>query len=1163
MTRRRKDPISVLVHVLRLGALITLAAWSAAAQDTRQTYVSPLPINETITRQLGIAERHIYLVALEPGAALRLDLTEKGADCVVSFSSLPGDAVKQELNVDFGDGFDRETLTYIAQDKRTYVVAVGADRVGAYSLIATVNPAAGRAEQQRAKAAQSLAEGMKFWSAAGNAGSIELALQKLEGSLKLWQELKEDYWAGYAANVLGKLYFEYGQKQQALEHLKLALRLFRKVGDKAGQALVSSNLGNIYKHFNQHKEALKLFSDALAINKEIRDERGQVATLIAIGVVHLSSGDTQTAISYYERALAILKDVKDAYLESRVRNEIGLLYARSGEVNKALSSLTQALVLARQTGNVNLIAGVSIDLGDFYSQIGEFQQALEYGRQALSLYQKSGDRLGQADVYTNIGEFYLALGEWQEAETHFQKAIAIYKGIGDDHGAADALTKLAQMYRATGNVNSARQSLRDARALLKGKEAENPQLHVDILLQEARIHSDDHDDEAAIRAYREILNISRKVIGYRSYQARALMGLAGLCLQRGDAQSGAEIYTQAFLAISSYTDPEMEAWTLTGLMVSWLMAGQKQLAIFYGKEALNKFQGLRTHIRGLDGETQKTFLRKYADAYVALAHLLLEKGRHAEALQIINAFQDQQFYDFNRDTTAPARQLTLTPREAAFASTHQRICERAITIDRQLEDLQRRAGERPSPAEAQELARLTKQFEIAGKEFYDALVQAATDFSRPARGEDVAGNRVEDLAEMQATLRELSAATAQKTVAIYTLVGAGGLRVLLVTPDSVTAAPIVVADDFDKKVLQYYALLQSPAYDPRPLGKELYDLIVKPIEPALRAAGARTLLWSLGGTLRYVPMASLWDGQHYLVERYQHVVFTRADRGRMTRAASPAWIGVGFGNSRAQSVDLLGNGERFQFPGLPGVMNELRAIFRPDGNDGVVKGEVFSDAAFTKASFFDVAKRHYSLVHVASHFSFRPGDATQSFLLLGDGTALTLHEMKSQGKLFDGVELLTLSACNTAALRANAMGREIDGFAELAQRLGAGAVLATLWTVADNSTPLLMREFYRTRQTDSPLTKAAALQRAQLALLHGAFGSDTQPGVSVAASSCIRSELASTPGGGKKLAFKACGRRAGIVYIEQKDAPPFNADRDKPFAHPYYWAPFILIGNPR
>ncbi|MGH9971213.1 MAG: CHAT domain-containing protein, partial [Pyrinomonadaceae bacterium] len=184
------------------------------------------------------------------------------------------------------------------------------------------------------------------------------------------------------------------------------------------------------------------------------------------------------------------------------------------------------------------------------------------------------------------------------------------------------------------------------------------------------------------------------------------------------------------------------------------------------------------------------------------------------------------------------------------------------------------------------------------------------------------------------------------------------------------------------------------------------------------------------------------------------------------------------------------------------------------------------------------------------------GDEARSFLLLGDGTAMTLEEMKQQLDLFAGVELLTLSACNTAAQQAGATGREIDGFAELAQRLGAGSVMATLWPVADNSTPWLMREFYESRQSGEGLSKAEAFRRAQLALLNGTAQMKPLPVAQKGASQSIPIVI-----GGDGSKRDGAGTRADVVHVAAKDAPSFKRDPSKPFAHPYYWAPFILIGN--
>jgi CHAT domain-containing protein len=283
--------------------------------------------------------------------------------------------------------------------------------------------------------------------------------------------------------------------------------------------------------------------------------------------------------------------------------------------------------------------------------------------------------------------------------------------------------------------------------------------------------------------------------------------------------------------------------------------------------------------------------------------------------------------------------------------------------------------------------------------------------------------------------------------------------------------------------------------------------------------------------LRYVPIAALWDGKHYLVERFQNVVIALASRSKMAREplAVSQWRALGLGVSKG-----WGN-----FPPLEAVPEELMGIVRQDnaggataGERGVLPGRRLLDADFTRSNL-ERALGRYSIIHIASHFDFLPGKEKSSFLLLGDGTGLTLDAISSSTPLFDKVELLTLSACNTAT-GSDAEGAEVEGFGVLAQKQGALAVLATLWEVADASTGQLMREFYRLREANPQWTKAEALRQAQLELLTG------------------QTRISETG-----------TRRAEIVAGEASSSSQssFTPDAKAPLAHPYYWAPFILIGN--
>jgi CHAT domain-containing protein len=198
------------------------------------------------------------------------------------------------------------------------------------------------------------------------------------------------------------------------------------------------------------------------------------------------------------------------------------------------------------------------------------------------------------------------------------------------------------------------------------------------------------------------------------------------------------------------------------------------------------------------------------------------------------------------------------------------------------------------------------------------------------------------------------------------------------------------------------------------------------------------------------------------------------------------------------------------FQALPSVPQELHDIVREgnNSNSGLLPGHILLDEAFTEDRLKDLLRVKYPVVHIASHFDLEADDES-SFLLLGDGTHLTLAQLLLIPNLFAGIDLLTLSACQTGLGVIGAAGKGIDSFGALAQRKGAKAIIATLWPVADESTRLLTQRFYDFHQSGK-LSKAEALQQAQLAL------------------------LGKTP---------IDGRRSSI------------------YAHPHFWAPFILIGN--
>jgi CHAT domain-containing protein len=298
-------------------------------------------------------------------------------------------------------------------------------------------------------------------------------------------------------------------------------------------------------------------------------------------------------------------------------------------------------------------------------------------------------------------------------------------------------------------------------------------------------------------------------------------------------------------------------------------------------------------------------------------------------------------------------------------------------------------------------------------------------------------------------------------------------------------------------------------------------------------------MWSLDDVLRYVPMGALYDGHHYLIEKYRCEVIPGAI---LPHTAQPApWTGdntlLAMGVTQRHTLpDPIHAGQSLDFPALPGVGQEMRAIAHYTGNaDGILSGPLpLMDAQFNRSALLNGLGDGYTVVHIASHFDLGASETT-SFLLLGDGTPMTLADLcPNAGQIFQGVDLLTLSACQTGEGVVAGDGHEVESLALDAQKQGARSVLASLWPVSDATTPLLMREFYRQHADVAGTCKAEALRQAELLLLHG-----TTPAAST-----------DVPRG---IALENAPRDTGT--------PRFTPDPSAPYAHPYYWAPFVLYGD--
>jgi CHAT domain-containing protein/tetratricopeptide (TPR) repeat protein len=955
------------------------------------------------------------------------------------------------------------------------------------------------------------------------------AIAAYEAALELANKSGNNQLIANDLSKVGPLHYLSGDVEKAVDYLARAAVLQGQRGDHEDAADTLHDLGFMLLELNRLDDALKIFTAGVTAAKTVSSRHRVVSLLRQVGDTQLRLGNFAQAVVAFREAKFWLGVDPEPSRAAVITADLAKASQLSGEYSEAMKLAAEAVELARKSGNRRTQTVAHLAEAKIYLAMGDTRQALPSYLLAYTLATATGDFVSVLEAFDVMAHFYATHDEKAKVEELCRELIETVTSHENLRVMFETrvLRKVAAAYKLIGKPDVQLSHLNRSLQLAQERSLRSDEIQSRIEIASELVFTDKRP--LAIEHLEKAIELL-KHIGSSGQRAMANQRLGAALMLEGKAMDRARsALIEAVFLDASAEDRRSEAESLVYLMYLESRAGNPRLATFYGKLFASRLQHLRRSGRALPVETQKALMAQAQPGYRFLIDLLIDAGRLDEAVQFSNLLKDQEFYEGN-DSSLRRWEIPLTAREEKLTKQYDAV-SRPPTLA---------PGMSASDMAISSSIRPVKKRTAA--EYHDLFRQIGNEFGTTPGPSDKAPQILE-VRHRMTRLATVSKESGHDVVAVYTLVGDKTLRHLLIKAGGVeSVSQPIKGDEINAKAKQFWALLQNDSYDPRPLGKELYDVVFKPIESKL-PANTKTILWSLDGNLRYIPVAALHDGTQYLVERYSNVTFTRADFDAMTAPTRKDWTVSAFGTSKAHTVSLFN--DTVGFAPLPGVLQELDEIFGP-GERKVVGGDVIIDEKFDRVALRARTKR--PLIHIASHFHFRPGDDGRSFLLLGDGSPLTLLDMKATKDLFSGVELLTLSACNTAAQQPDTNGREVDAFFELAQRLGARSVLATLWPVADASTPWLMREFYDGKINRSQ-NKADALRMAQLALLKGK--TEIRP-------------AADKPAGRNSIEVDEGAvevTRSGKLVISKKNAVPFPKSGEQPYAHPFYWSPFILVGN--
>lgn len=284
------------------------------------------------------------------------------------------------------------------------------------------------------------------------------------------------------------------------------------------------------------------------------------------------------------------------------------------------------------------------------------------------------------------------------------------------------------------------------------------------------------------------------------------------------------------------------------------------------------------------------------------------------------------------------------------------------------------------------------------------------------------------------------------------------------------------------------------------LSQQMYQKVISPIEADLEVAGISQLVFVLDGQLRSLPMAALYDGEQFLIEKYAIAVAPSLQLLEPRRLEAPEIQILAAGRQNFNSIQVTESrlNTSFDFSNLSYIDDELQGI------KAVTETRQLFEERFTVENLQKgLQTLEYPLLHIATHGRF--SNFAEDTFIVAD-RLLRLTELAQVLQVDDpsgrnDLDLLVLSACQTA----RESERAVLGMAGIAIRAGVRSIIGSFWNVNDLSTSRLMQSFYDALSDGEDFNKAEALRQAQISLIRG--------------------------------------------------------DAGETFQDPYYWAPFVLVGN--
>ena len=965
-----------------------------------------------------------------------------------------------------------------------------------------------------------------------------------EGDKKIFRQMLETI-TDMMLSLLDTAASQNGDTATATKIAERRLAVARDGGNPVNIATALEGVAHAYRKAGDMRKARDAALEALRLRQADPRRTRLYQTLSLLGDLAYYAEDWNQSVARYEEAIEAARPGAlpppydlDAQPDANIRRvqarmndfdrvvrekaaldarlAISYIRARQGDYRAA-----DALLLEVESGAARLLAMGAPDEAELLKWMAETKNpnltAIEvYARRRQAGFTPDKDeeqRFGFAELAARAlrGSVLQYRAMLYEDQNDLERAAKVYEQanaqtanlVGGSFSLSGTSVALARIARERGDYAAAEAPI--AAALAEAARKNDPDTVASLLTFQSSLRRAQGRLQESVSLAEDALKIARK-LGSRTLLAAALRSLGraeseigGRRLKQSEQHLREAIVLWRELGLPAHT-----AYTLDGLGLTLERLGRDDDALAAYVEAVRIVEGMVGLLP--PGTSAETFNagRGNRELYDHLVKLLIRKNRASDAFQYLERSKSKSLVDALAGANLGSKDPALNALLARVRSTADalRLAEKELSDELA----------RPSDArDAAKVAALQAKSNEARKS-YAAQVEELKR-TNPSYASLVAVNPT-NLATLRRHIPE-------RAVLLSYFPTETELFVFIVTRDREPSARAVSIKraDLSRLVAEYrgFVIPDAPARglgferslaatgsapkraikEVNALSSKLYDALLAPAQDEIERA--ETILIVPAGELYYLPFHALGRALQggalaYPIETKRFAYLASADfLNVMANGGDASRAGASAVALTSETLLALGNPDG----SLPGASQEVSAISRIFAKSEVYTGE---QATVERMSEADGVQAPY--VHFATHGVINSRDPKESYLLLaGAPGRLSVRDLveNTYRLSFNGTRLVTLSACNTN-IGGFDPGAAYGSLSRAFSNAGAPTVIASLWSVDDNSTRDTMTVFYRELAAGTP--KAEALRRAQLAVM-----------------------------------------------------------RDARYAHPFYWAPFVMLGE--